>query len=181
MPDFITHLCIAYTITWILRRTRFKAKTKEYYPLFLLGNIIPDLTRPIAYLINFLFPDDSTLGLLLYQIICSMSPTILGVILLSLFLTGLFVNKKWWKIFLPFLLGGLLHLLTDMIMYPWAGMGIQLFAPFLSTRYSFHLVWPDSLLPPLITGLIAITLLLIDATYYDTLLRDYVPTPKDQK
>ena len=168
MPDWVTHICVAFIIVWILSKTKFDIKIKKYYSIFILGNLIPDLERPFSYLTRFLFAVQELLLELTYGIISSMFHTIIGVAIISLFLSSFFPKNNWKKIYLVFFIGGIGHLLLDMIMWPWPGMGIALFNPLPLDQpfYSFHLVWPGGFIPLIITASIALILIAIDLIFF---------------
>jgi membrane-bound metal-dependent hydrolase YbcI (DUF457 family) len=168
MPDWVTHICVAFIIVWILSKTKFDDQIKKYYSIFILGNLIPDLERPFSYLIRFLFADQELALELAYGIISSMFHTIIGVAIICLFLTSFFPKNNWKKIYLVFFIGGIGHLLLDMIMWPWPGMGIALFNPLPLDQpfFSFHLVWTGGFIPLIISASIALILIAIDLIFY---------------
>ena len=168
MPDWMAHICVAYIIIWIISKTRFDKKVKNYYSIFILANLLPDLERPFSYLIRYLLEGQDQLLDFWSCIISSMFHSIIGVAIISLFLTSFFTKDDWKKIYIVFFLGGIGHLLLDMVMWPWVGMGMGLFKPIPLDQglFSFHLVWPGSFLPVIISGSIAIILILIDLIFY---------------
>ncbi|MHA1229803.1 MAG: metal-dependent hydrolase [Candidatus Helarchaeota archaeon] len=168
IPDWVAHICTAYIIIWLISKTKFDNKLKRYYSIFILGNLIPDLERPFSYLIKFLFSNQQELLEFWYSIISSMFHTIIGVIILSLFLSSFFPKEDWKKISIVFFLGGIGHLLLDMVMYPWQGLGLSLLdpIPLEQPNFSWHLVWPGSFLPMIISSIIASILILIDLIFF---------------
>ncbi|MHA1270375.1 MAG: hypothetical protein ACTSPY_11350 [Candidatus Helarchaeota archaeon] len=168
MPDWVAHICVAYIVIWIVSKTKFDNAFKKYYSIFILGNLLPDLQKPFDYLIRYLFANQQAALDFWYTIISSMFHTIIGVSIISLFLSSFFTKDDWKKIWVVFFLGGIGHLLLDMVMYPWIGLGIPLFDPIPIDQplFSWHLVWPGSFLPMIISSSIASILIIIDLIFF---------------
>lgn len=167
MPDWVAHICISFIVVWILGKTKLDAH-QEYFSIFILGSLMPDLERPFRYLFDFIFVtilDSGTLNNLSQSIVCSLFHTLIGVFIIAIFLTSFFPRDNSKNIFLAFVCGGVFHLLLDSIMWPWHGQGIQWFWP-LPLRFSFHLVWPGDLSPLIISGIISLILIGIDLAVF---------------
>jgi hypothetical protein len=156
MPDWLAHLMLGFIIGTALR---MPGKNRFF---LLLGSIMPDLVRffgiaftyfnwsfGITYLSNPLNTSShSVLGVLAYALLLSVFfPSTLGTASTTWNLGG--ARDKWrWLVDRPLFLlvfGGLLHLLLDSIMWPYAG-GIDWLYP-LSTApfiWSFGLMWPGT-------------------------------------
>ena len=143
MPDWLTHMGIAYVIIWgISKAPKYDCRFRKYYWLFMIGMVAPDLDRIIRMVAQLL--DFTTLLNLSYSL-TYVTHSFLGVALISLFITAFFPREKDIKfIYFTVLVGGLGHLAADMIMYPWGGMGQFLLFPLKGAEFafSFHLVWP---------------------------------------
>jgi membrane-bound metal-dependent hydrolase YbcI (DUF457 family) len=176
MPDWIAHICISYIIIWVLGKTKLNSY-RQYFNPFILGSVMPDLERPLSYLFMFIFQNIPSLQGFFYSVFNSLFHTLLGVLLIAIFLTSFFPHDDFKLIFLAFFSGGVLHLLLDSIMWPWHGLGIQWFWP-LPWRFSFHLVWPGDPLPLIITGSIALVLLGVDLVFFK---RFYIYDLSDKK
>jgi len=74
--------------------------------------------------------------------------SILGVFLLTIFIGSFFPKEPPTRTFILLLTGGLLHLLLDMMMWPW-GAAYPLLFPLTGVKYvyNFGLLWPGD--PPL--------------------------------
>ncbi len=111
--------------------------------LVLTGSIIPDIERPVGWVLDFL----GTPGIELTEGFHSF----IGVILLS-FAIASFVNSEVVTRTTRFqfaLIGSLSHLLMDMTMWPWPEKGLYLFYP-LKIPFSLNLWWPDFVFYPLL-------------------------------
>lgn len=128
----------------------------------MIGTVAIDLDRIIRMVAQLL--DFTTLLNLSYSL-TYVTHSFLGVALVSLFITAFFPREKDIKwIYLTFVVGGLSHLLLDMIMYPWAGMGQYLFFPLTGSEfaYSFHLVWPGGFIPLYVTAVLVFVTVVVD-------------------
>ncbi len=132
MPDVLTHLLIGVSLALLIRKDG--PKTEQM--MIILGAVLIDIERPISWL---LFDTP------LYWIgLGSAFHSILGAVVLSSFAAACFnldtcVFRERFKLVF---IGCISHLLLDMVMYPWAELGLQLLDP-LTIRFSFHLLWPD--------------------------------------
>ena len=158
MPDVLTHLLVGVSFALLVRKDgpRFEQM------LIVLGAVLIDIERPITWLLA----DTS-----LYWInLVSAFHSILGAVVLSYFAAACFdlENSVFWGRFKLVFIGCASHLLLDMVMYPWAELGLQLLYP-LKIRFSFHLLWPDFWLYPLF-GLI-ILMLAISTRYLNSRLK----------
>ena len=163
MPDWLTHMGIAYVIIWgISKAPKFDSRFRKYYWLFMIGMVAPDLDRIIRMVAQLL--DFTTLLNLSYSL-TYITHSFLGVALISLFITAFFPREKDLKfIYLAVLVGGLGHLTADLIMYPWGGMGLFLLFPLKGSEFafSFHLVWPGGFIPLYITAAFVLGTVIID-------------------
>lgn len=163
MPDWLTHMGVAYLIIWaISKMPQFNKKLRKYFWLFMIGMVSPDIERIFRVIASQL---GNATFLQFSYIFTNISHSLLGVVLVTLFITAFFPHEKdTGRIFLALLVGGLGHLLLDMIMWPWSGMGIYLFYPLMGSEfsYSFHLVWPGGFVPLFITGGILLGTVCID-------------------
>ncbi len=132
MPDVLTHLLVGVSLALLVR----KDGPRSEQMLIVLGAVLIDIERPITWLLA----DTS-----LYWIgLVSAFHSILGAVVLSYFAAACFdlENSIIKKRFELLIVGCISHLLLDMVMYPWAELGLQLFYP-LKISFSFHLLWPD--------------------------------------
>ncbi|MFX0139902.1 MAG: metal-dependent hydrolase [Candidatus Hodarchaeota archaeon] len=162
-PDWLAHAGTAYLIIWLISKlNKYDIKCRKYYIFFLIGSIMPDLERILALTAEFF--QNYQLKEFFMVVFTTSFHTILGVICVSLALTSFFPNESQKLVYFSFILGGLLHLLLDGMMWPWHGMGLVLFYPFLTGprgTYSFHLAWPESLVPLIITSIgVGVTLII---------------------
>ncbi len=164
LPDWLTHIGVAYLIIWLISKIdKYDSKCRAYYIFFFIGSVMPDLERILALTAE-LFQNYQLKEFFIVVFTTSFH-TILGVICVSLAMTSFFPNENHKLVYLSFLLGGLLHLLLDGMMWPWSGMGLFLFFPFLTGprgAFSFHLAWPESLVPLIITSIAVGLTLIID-------------------
>ena len=138
MPDVLTHLLVGISIALLVR-----SDGPRYEQLMIvLGAILIDIERPFTWLLE---------GTPFYWIgISSAFHSILGAIILSYVGAACFdletiIFKNRFKLIL---IGCASHLLLDMVMYPWAELGLYLLYP-LKIAFSFHLLWPDFWLYPI--------------------------------
>ncbi len=87
--------------------------------------------------------------------------SLLGIFLLSIFISSLFTKDNMLSTFLLLFVGGFIHLLLDMLMWPWGG-GYSLLFPLLGTNYNygFGLIWPGNTTLPVILSIPTIFLLI---------------------
>jgi hypothetical protein len=132
MPDVLTHLLVGVSIALLVRREGPRSEQM----LIVLGAVLIDIERPITWLLE---------GTPFYWIgISAAFHSILGAVVLSYLGAACFdlettVFKDRFNLIL---IGCVSHLLLDMVMYPWAELGLYLFYP-LKIALSFHLLWPD--------------------------------------
>jgi hypothetical protein len=163
MPDWLTHMGLAYIIIWgISKIPNYGDSLRKYFWFFVIGMVSPDIERVFSIVAeqlgNASFIDIASNFTLITH-------SILGVLIVSLFITSFFPHEPDWKyIFLTLFIGGIGHLVADMIMNPWQGYGINLFYPLVGSEfaYSFHLVWPGGFVPLIITSIILLGTLCVD-------------------
>lgn len=148
MPDWVTHIAVAYTLCTVLE-FKYKQFNTANTVLVMVGSILPDLVK--VGLIgeyfglgvwNFIWPIHLPAGSLI----------IAGMI--SLF----FKDKKNTFLFLS--LGVATHYALDMLNYNVSG-GMALLYPFYWGQWQFHLISTDNIYLPLAALLIAFTVYLI--------------------
>ncbi len=162
MPDWLTHMGVAYIAIWAISKSKYYNPLKKYFWFFVIGMVAPDIERVFKIVAEQL-GSETFMGIA--GAFTLISHSILGVIIISLFITSFFPHEKDIKIiFLVLVIGGMGHLLLDMIMNPWEGLGISLFYPLTGAEFafSFHLVWPGSFIPLIITGAIVLGTICID-------------------
>ncbi|MHA1930721.1 MAG: metal-dependent hydrolase [Candidatus Thorarchaeota archaeon] len=132
MPDVLTHLLVGVSLALLIR----KEGPRSEQMLIVVGAVLIDIERPLSWLLA----DTS-----LYWIDLGYAfHSILGAIVLSYFAAACFDLGKcdFRERFKLVLIGCVSHLLLDMVMYPWAELGLYLFYP-IGIAFSFHLLWPD--------------------------------------
>lgn len=132
MPDVLTHLLVGVSLALLIRMDGSRSEQM----LIVLGAVLIDIERPISWLLA-----DTPF----YWIgLVSAFHSILGAVVLSYFAAACFDLEKsvFRERFKLVLIGCTSHLLLDMMMYPWAELGLQLLYP-LKISFSFHLLWPD--------------------------------------
>jgi len=164
MPDWLTHLGIGYIIVWIISRIpSYDEKLRKYYWMFIIGMVAPDIERIFSIIANAI---GNPYVQQLFGPITMITHSILGVVLVSAFITAFFNREEdTKKIYLAVFIGGIGHLITDMVMWPagW-GNGIPLFYPLVGPEFvvSFGFVWPGGFIPLIITSIILVGTLIID-------------------
>ena len=144
MPDWITHIAVAYSVAVLAR-----IKKRE---LVVLGTLLPDIFK-------IFIPVGAFLG---YGQAFFMGNyfapfhTVLGVILSSTLVSTFFSDHR--RVLTLLLLGAVTHLVMDSLLYPF-GYENWFFWPFL-TFEAKGVIWPDSFLTPLaaVTGAVALKL-----------------------
>lgn len=134
-------MAIAYLVAVLL-------SIKEDRSLVLLGALLPDLFKLFIPIVMFLGLTKDTL---LVMNLFAPFHTLFGVILSSAFILTFFEDIEWKNGYYLMLLGGVSHLLADLMIYPW-GAGVWILWPFAVFGRSFGLFWSDSLLPLMIFG-----------------------------
>ncbi len=163
MPDWLTHLGIGYILIWIISMIpKYDESLRKYYSFFIIGMVAPDMERIISIIA-------SLIGNPVFQeiawIFTTISHSLLGGTIISLFILGFFTRENdTKKIYFVLLIGGVGHLVLDMIMWPWQGFGINWFYPLVGPEFafSFHLVWPGGFEPLIITGIVLLGTIVID-------------------
>ena len=132
MPDVLSHLLVGTSIALLVRRDDNRAVQM----FVVLGSVLIDIERPVSWLLAGTPLEWIDLG--------SAFHSILGAVVLSCFAATCFsldsINLKNRVILI--LIGCTSHLLLDLVMYPWAEVGIYLLYP-LRIPFSFNLLWPD--------------------------------------
>ena len=132
MPDVSTHLMFGIALGLFVSLYR----TKEEAMLVILGALLPDVERPLSWIMLYTGTD--------FIHLISATHSIMGILVLSFLASSCFK----WKIvdfqsrFKLILLGGIEHLVLDLTMHPWAENGLYLFYP-LKLPFSFGFVWSD--------------------------------------
>jgi hypothetical protein len=143
MPDWMTHLLIAYVIaSWL----RIKEKP------VLLGALLPDIFK--IFIPVMLLLDMESLAMM--NLFASYH-TIVGVLLSGLLVASFFEDLR--KAYLPILTGAFSHLFADIFLYPW-GTKIWTLWPFWTGQLNIGILWPDSFIP------LGIALSLFVVAYY---------------
>jgi hypothetical protein len=142
MPDWITHIAVAYSLALLAGVRR--------YELVILGALLPDLFKlflPLGAVIG--YGESFFLGNYFAPF-----HTFFGVLLTSALLSTFFAKAG--KVFPLFLLGAFSHLAMDSLLYPY-GYDNWVFWPLL--RFGARgVAWPDNLLLPLAAVSIALLL-----------------------
>ncbi|MHA1130741.1 MAG: metal-dependent hydrolase [Candidatus Helarchaeota archaeon] len=163
MPDWLTHFFLGYIIIWGFSKfPKYDNALRKYYWFFIIGMLEPDIERIFSIIAN---QTSSALFIEISAILTGVFHSILGVFIISLFITSFFPREKDTKfIFLALFIGGIGHLLTDAIMWPWKGMGINFLYPLNGPEFafSFHLVWPGGLIPLIVTSSIVLGTVIFD-------------------
>ena len=132
MPDVLTHLLIGISIAILIRPKGTRAEQM----LIILGALLPDVERPVTWILNGIGFDWVGLSPAFHSVL---GITVLSYIIAACFvLDGVSFNSKFTLVFI----GSISHLFLDMVMYPWAEHGLYLFYP-IRLAFSFHLFWPD--------------------------------------
>lgn len=145
MPDWIVHLSIALLIAAI-----FKIKN---WKLMLIGSILPDLSRILLMIFNFLGFEEIKSFLILDPIHTPFVSLLMSISIAIIF-NGVFKN-----LFLIYL-GVVMHFILDTLQFAGA-FGYMLFYPFSFKEFSFNLFYAGKLIFPII-GLI----ILFTSLYY---------------
>jgi len=150
VPDVFTHLLVGISLALLIRTDGPRSEQM----LIVLGAVLIDIERPLSWLLADTPFNWIGLG--------SAFHSILGAVVLSYFAAACFDldNSDFKERFKLVLLGCGSHLLLDMVMYPWAELGLQLLYP-LKISFSFHLLWPDFWLFPIFGGTVLSTVLCI--------------------
>jgi len=137
MPDWITHISVAYIIAVLLG---IKINRSFLY----IGAIIPDLFRLFFLMAPFT-------GFLTSMNFFAPLHTVTGVLLSGALVTSFFKGIEWKHAYGLVLLGAASHFVLDALMWPF-GQKVWTFYPFwISPTYS-GIVWPDSFVPAVISG-----------------------------
>lgn len=141
MPDWITHISVAYTIAVLLG-------IKEKRSLIYIGAIIPDTFRLFFLMAPFT-------GFLTAMNFFAPLHTVLGVLLSGALVTSFFRDIEWKHAYWLVLIGAASHFALDALMWPF-GQSVWTLYPFwISPTYS-GIVWPDSFLPAIISGTVGL-------------------------
>lgn len=141
MPDVLTHVLIGLSVAVLVWGVRITEKSV----LMVLGSILPDIERPLTWILQ-----QTSLNWLDLKLL---THSLLGGAVLSFFAATCFITSnqknRLRNTFVIFFFGTVLHLLADMTMYQWEELGIHLFYP-LKIPFSFNIVWPDFVYFPVI-------------------------------
>ena len=132
MPDVFTHFLVGVSVALLVRKDSSRAERM----LIVLGAVLIDIERPFSWLLaNTEF----------YWIELTLAfHSILGAVFLSYSAAACFdlEHTNFRERIKLILIGCTVHLLLDMIMYPWEERGLYLLYP-LKITFSFNLLWPD--------------------------------------
>jgi len=153
IPDWISHLCFTYILSRVIR---LDIKTR---PIFLIGALLPDFERFMTLLSRYIGSQSAEQFFI--RMLSQPFHSLLGIFLLSIFISTFFTKEKMRPTFLLLFVGGLTHILLDMLMWPWGG-GYSLLFPLLGTnyKYGFGLIWPGNTTLPVILSITTIFLLI---------------------
>lgn len=136
MPDWITHISVAYIIAILLN-------IKENRTILYIGAIIPDSFR-LFFLVG------PFTGFSIAMNFFAPLHTVIGVLLSGAFVISFFKGVAWRHAFKLVLLGAISHFALDALMHPF-GTSIWAFYPFwISPTYS-GIIWSDSYWPVIIS------------------------------
>jgi membrane-bound metal-dependent hydrolase YbcI (DUF457 family) len=154
MPDVLTHLLVGVSIALLVVRDDNRIEQM----MIILGALIIDIERPFTWLLQMI-----DLG---WLELTSASHSIVGALVLSYFAAScFFLNKTIFKRrFILIFIGCASHLILDLVMYPWAEIGLYLLYP-VKIVFSFNFLWPDAWLYP-VFGL-AFFLITVGIKYLD--------------
>ncbi len=153
MPDLLSHLFIAYSISLLLS-WRYRWIDNKYIVICLVGSIIPDLSK--IYLV---IPSNIIENILGIQF-SWLSLTTTGGVFISVLIGGLSVDPKKRKpVFILLMLGSITHLVSDYLLKTPTGHSYPIFWPLTQ----WHPPTPGLYLstqpqPTIITAIIAISI-----------------------
>lgn len=129
--------------------------------ILLLGTIMPDFERVFPLLCNALRAYRAEE--FFYKMLTQPFHSLLGLGMLTVFFASFFPEEPYRRTFLLLIIGGIMHLLLDMMMWPWSG-GYTLFFPLQGSKYtySFRLIWPGNMILPTLIGFPTALLLIYD-------------------
>ena len=92
MPDCLTHFFVAYAIIWVFSKIpKYDKPLRKYYWFFVIGMLAPDIERLINIIAQQL-GNSTFIGL--SWVISGICHSILGVLIISLFVTSFFPHEK---------------------------------------------------------------------------------------
>ena len=120
--------------------------------ILLLGAIMPDFERFLPLISRYVGSLRAEQFFL--KMLTEPFHSILGIVLLTVFFASFFPEENPLQMFMLLFLGGLLHLLLDMMMWPWTG-GYQILFPLQGVEYTygFRLIWPGNTTLPTLFGI----------------------------
>ena len=140
MPDWITHIAIAYILCALLGINKHRG-------IVLIGAVLPDLSK-----LMLLFPDYKQLFLPMH--------TFLGVIFTCAIVSTL-LKPEFSKAYPLMLFGAVSHLILDSFLNPYGSYYWMLY-PFWSGYTNIGFIWADSFIPALVS-----VILLIIVVYFE--------------
>ena len=162
MPDISTHFLFGIALALLIN-----VKSREERYLVVIGSVMIDIERPLTVIARILDLKALKLSVPFHSLFGCF---FLSITIASFFKLDEVENRK--QVALLFL-GGILHLLLDMSLFPWEEKGIFLLYP-LKISFSFNLFWPGFLGYPLI-GVI-ICLISIIVSYFINKKREDITT-----
>ena len=125
MPDWITHILVAWTLTTILG-FRFKQFNQSNAAIVMLGALIPDIYK-ITLLLN-------SFGINLYNFLTPIHLPIGSMFIAALF-SLFFINRK--SIFLFLIMGIATHYALDLLLF---GGGMAIFYPLNPSKFQIGII-----------------------------------------
>lgn len=126
----------------------------------MLGALLPDLFKLFIPIVMFFGIAKDTLSVMN---LFAPFHTLIGVILSSAFVLTFFEDIVWKDGYYLLLLGGVLHLMADLLIYPW-GAGVWILWPFVVFERSKGVFWNDSLLPLAVFGFLSLIVIILGMT-----------------
>ncbi len=148
MPDWITHLGIAYLLARGLG-------IRENRGLVYIGALLPDLFKlflPLGMLVGF-----ASDGFFIGNYFAPFH-TVFGVLLSGLFVSSFF--EEWRGSYRLIMLGAFSHLLADALLYPW-GSSMWGLWPLWRGDLGIGIFWSDSVIPLAIVASLCVLVLAI--------------------
>jgi len=150
LPDWLTHVGVAWLACEALRIRRREP--------ILIGAILPDVYKVVVYPLMFLKLINVNMAASLF-----LEPfhSLLGIGLLSVFVTSFLKKDSFWFILSLLSIGSLIHLLLDSLL-PY---GPPLLLPVMWKTYGLQIIWQEDYRPALLTVISILTVRLIRTSH----------------
>ncbi len=153
MPDWLTYVLTTWVLIEVVGFLGAR-KARRYLGPAILGSVLPDTVKAF-----YLLKAYADVNLIAFSVPLH---TPIGVTLVAGLAATFFDRREWREVLAYMLAGVVVHLAWDFTLHPYGGGQLILF-PLSFREFSLGWIWPDSILPVSVAGLLALSLVSLKA------------------